>query len=57
MVQKKKKIAGSGEQSIEFKTDVNTGEHPHADTIEKNEIVLCRIGLLDKVVLDEFKKE
>ena len=49
-----KKIAGVV-KSIEFKTDVNTGEHLHADTIEKNEIALCRIGLSDKVVLDEFK--
>ena len=26
------------------------------DTIEKNEIALCKIGLSDKVVLDEFKR-
>ena len=50
-----KKIAGVV-KSIEFKTDVNTGEQLHADTIEKNEIALCKIGLSDKVVLDEFKK-
>ena len=50
-----KKIAGVV-KSIEFKTDVNTGEHLHADTIEKNEIALCKIGLSDKVVLDEFKR-
>lgn len=35
---------------------INTGEQLHADTIEKNEIALCKIGLSDKVVLDEFKK-
>ena len=50
-----KKIAGVV-KSIEFKTDVNTGEHLPADTIVKNEIALCKIGLSDKVVLDEFKK-
>lgn len=50
-----KKIAGVV-KSIEFKTDVNTGEHLHADTIEKNEIALCKIGLSDKVVLDGFKR-
>ena len=50
-----KKIAGVI-KSIEFKTDVNTGEHVSVDSIEKNEIALCKIGLSDKVVLDEFKK-
>ena len=43
-------------RSIQYKVDVNTGEHLPAESIEKNEIALCEIELAEKVVLDEFKK-
>ena len=36
--------------------DVNTGEEKTADQLSKNEIVLCRISLADKIVVDEFEK-
>ena len=43
-------------RSIQYKVDVNTGEHLNAEYIEKNEIALCEIELAEKIVLDEFKK-
>ena len=43
-------------RSIEYKIDVNTGEHQTAEYIEKNEIALCHVELAEKIVLDEFKK-
>lgn len=43
-------------KSIQYKIDVNTGEHLDAEYIEKNEIALCQVELAEKVVLDEFKK-
>ena len=49
-----KKIPGVV-KSIEYKIDVNTGQHIQASTIEKNEIVSCKIVFSEKVVVDEFK--
>ena len=49
-----KKIPGVV-KSIEYKIDVNTGQHIQASTIEKNEIVSCKIDFSEKVVVDEFK--
>ena len=43
-------------RSIQYKVDVNTGDHLNAEYIEKNEIALCEIELAEKIVLDEFKK-
>jgi sulfate adenylyltransferase subunit 1 len=36
--------------------DVNTGEHLPAETIEKNEIAVCKVEFTEKIVVDEFKK-
>lgn len=41
-------------KSIEYKIDVNTGEHIDAGYIEKNEIALCRLELAEKIVADKF---
>lgn len=50
-----KKIPGVIE-SIEYKVDVNSGEHEAAETIEKNEIAVCKLAFAEKIVVDEFKK-
>lgn len=42
--------------SIEYKIDVNSGEHIQADYMEKNEIAVCKIEFSEKIVVDEFKK-
>ena len=36
--------------------DVNTGEEKAADKLNKNEIALCRLSFMDKIVVDEFAK-
>lgn len=43
-------------KSIEYKIDVNSGEHLNAEYIEKNEIAVCRLEFSEKIVVDEFKK-
>lgn len=43
-------------KSIEYKIDVNSGEHLNAEYIEKNEIAVCRLEFAEKIVVDEFKK-
>jgi sulfate adenylyltransferase subunit 1 len=50
-----KKIAGQV-KSIEYKIDVNTGEHLPADTIEKNEIAVCKVEFTEKIIVDAFKE-
>jgi sulfate adenylyltransferase subunit 1 len=40
---------------INYKIDVNTGEHQSADTLSKNEIALCDIILTEPIVVDKFK--
>ena len=36
--------------------DVNTGEFHNTDTVEKNEIALCRISFTDKITIDKFNR-
>lgn len=50
-----KKIPGRI-KSIEYKIDVNSGEHLSAEYIEKNEIAVCKVEFSEKIVVDEFKK-
>jgi sulfate adenylyltransferase subunit 1 len=50
-----KKIAGIV-KSIEYKIDVNTGAHLSADSIEKNEIAVCKVEFTEKIVVDTFQK-
>ena len=41
---------------VEYKIDVNSGEHIPAEMVTKNEIVLCNIEFSEKIVVDEFRK-
>lgn len=50
-----KKIPGRI-KSIEYKIDVNSGEHLSAEYIEKNEIAVCKVEFSEKIVVDAFKK-
>lgn len=43
-------------KNIEYKIDVNTGEHIEAEYIEKNEIAVCQIEFAQAIVVDEFRK-
>ena len=43
-------------KNIEYKIDVNTGEHIEAEYIEKNEIAVCQIEFAQAIVVDKFKK-
>ena len=43
-------------KNIEYKIDVNTGEHIDAEYIEKNEIAVCQIEFAQAIVVDEFRK-
>ena len=43
-------------KNIEYKIDVNTGEHIEAEYIEKNEIAVCQIEFAQAIVVDEFKR-
>lgn len=38
-----------------YSIDVNTGEEESTDSVEKNEIALCRIVFAQKIVVDAFK--
>lgn len=49
-----KKIPGML-KSIEYKIDVNSGEHIHADHVEKNEIAVCHLEFAEKIIVDKFK--
>jgi sulfate adenylyltransferase subunit 1 len=42
-------------ESIEYKIDVNTGDHLPANVLEKNEIALCRIEASENLVVDLFR--
>ena len=42
-------------KSIEYKIDVNSGEHIPADHVEKNEIAVCHLEFSEKLVVDKFK--
>lgn len=50
-----KKIPGIVKK-IDYKIDVNSGEHINAEYIEKNEIAVCEVEFSEKVVVDAFKK-
>ena len=39
---------------IQYKIDVNTGEHLQADRLQKNEIARCYLVLSQPIVLDKF---
>ncbi|MEL7658099.1 MAG: GTP-binding protein, partial [Bacillota bacterium] len=39
---------------IEYKIDVNTGEHQKTDHLVKNEIAVCEVTLAEKIVVDSF---
>lgn len=43
-------------KNIEYKIDVNTGEHIDTEYIEKNEIEVCQIEFAQAIVVDEFQK-
>ena len=49
-----KKIPGML-KSIEYKIDVNSGEHIQADHVEKNEIAVCHLEFAEKIIVDKFK--
>lgn len=40
--------------SIEYKIDINTGEQEAAETLQKNEIAVCRLAVTEPIILDEF---
>ena len=42
-------------KSIEYKIDVNSGEHIPADHVEKNEIAVCHLEFSEKLVVDKFQ--
>lgn len=42
-------------KSIDYKIDVNTGEHLSVDYIEKNELAVCKVEFSEKIVVDRFK--
>ncbi|MCD8045879.1 MAG: GTP-binding protein [Clostridiales bacterium] len=48
-----KKISGVV-TAIQYKIDVNTGEHLPTEKLEKNEIALCRLELAENIVVDAF---
>ena len=43
-------------KNIEYKIDVNTGEHIDTEYIEKNEIAVFKIEFAQAIVVDEFQK-
>jgi sulfate adenylyltransferase subunit 1 len=49
-----KKIPGRV-KSIDYKIDVNSGEHLNAEYIDKNELAVCKLEFAEKIVVDEFK--
>lgn len=48
-----KKVAGVLKEIL-YKIDVNSGEHLGAESIEKNEIAVCKLALTEKIVVDTF---
>ncbi len=50
-----KKIPGKI-RKIEYKIDVNSGEHEETEHMEKNEIAVCRLEFAEKIVADSFHK-
>lgn len=42
--------------AIDYKIDINTGEHQSADTLKKNEIAVAGLRFADNVVVDTFDR-
>ncbi|MGI6555954.1 MAG: sulfate adenylyltransferase subunit 1 [Pseudoramibacter sp.] len=42
--------------AIDYKIDINTGEHQAADTLSKNEIAVAKLRFADNVVVDTFDR-
>ncbi len=42
-------------KEIQYKIDVNTGEHKQAESLTKNEIAVCQLTFSEKIVVDLFK--
>ncbi|WP_295363340.1 sulfate adenylyltransferase subunit 1 [uncultured Pseudoramibacter sp.] len=40
--------------AIDYKIDINTGEHQDTDTLKKNEMAVCSLRFADNVVVDTF---
>lgn len=40
--------------NIDYRTDINSGEHVKADGLKKNEIAVCEIAVTEPIVLDTF---
>ncbi len=43
-------------KNVEYKIDVNTGNHTEVTLVTKNEIISCELEFTEKIVVDEFKK-
>ncbi len=43
-------------KNVEYKIDVNTGKHMDVNLVTKNEIIYCELEFVEKIVVDEFKK-
>lgn len=43
-------------KQVDYKIDVNSGDHLPGDKVEKNEIISCCIEFSEKIVADEFKR-
>ena len=41
---------------INYRIDINTGEHQPADTLRKNEIAVCEIAVTEPIIISEFSK-
>lgn len=41
---------------IEYGIDINTGQHIQTDTLNKNEIALCQLSVVEPIVLDTFNQ-
>ena len=40
--------------SIEYRIDINTGEQEAAESLQKNEIAVCRVAVTEPVIIDAF---
>ena len=48
-----KKVSGVVKEIL-YTIDVNSGEHINAQSIEKNELAVCKLALTEKIVVDTF---
>ena len=42
--------------NIDYRIDINSGEHVKADGLKKNEIAVCEIAVTEPIVLDTFSR-